>query len=247
MKNKDGLFSNFIKLFLAQSDSNKENARAHSEETQVIFEDELLDSTSNLNGSVEFHINNRSMTQSKRSSASVTPTLIQKQDSVNSHYDSDLNLILKSRNNTVNAPNNNIIDKENIESGTIKMSVLIDYIKKCGIINSVLFIVFFIMSTVSLAASSLWLSAWSNRAEKDQLEFGAQSQESKYFYLCIYVVLGLAQCILLNVSNIFLVLMYIRAAKLFHIKLLSSILRSTLHFSNHRPQVELLIVSFFFN
>jgi hypothetical protein len=56
LKNKDGLFSNFIKLFLAQSDSNKENARAHREETQVIFEDELLDSTSNLNGSVEFHL-----------------------------------------------------------------------------------------------------------------------------------------------------------------------------------------------
>ena len=186
------------------------------------------------------------MTQSKRSSASVTPTILQKQDSASSHYDSELNLILKTRNNNINSPNNKIIDKENIESGTIKMSVLIDYIKKCGIINSVLFIVFFIMSTLSLAASSLWLSEWSNKAESDKEKYGAQSQNSKYFYLSVYVILGLAQCILLNVSNIFLVLMYVRAAKLFHIKLLSSILRSTLHFFESTPTGRIINRKFIF-
>ena len=162
--------------------------------------------------------------------------LLQKQDSLNSHFDSELNLITKSRNgHHASKDSNHIIDKENVESGTIKMSVLIDYIKKCGIINSALFLLFFIMSTVSLAASSLWLSAWSNEAERAKTEYGAQSQSSKYFYLSVYVALGLAQCILLNVSNIFLVLMYIRAAKLFHIKLLSTILRSTLHFFESTP------------
>ena len=185
------------------------------------------------------------MTQSKRSSASVTP-ILQKQDSASSHYDSELNLILKTRNNNINSPNNKIIDKENIESGTIKMSVLIDYIKKCGIINSVLFIVFFIMSTLSLAASSLWLSEWSNKAESDKEKYGAQSQNSKYFYLSVYVILGLAQCILLNISNIFLVLMYVRAAKLFHIKLLASILRSTLHFFESTPTGRIINRKYFF-
>ena len=165
----------------------------------------------------------------------MTPTL-QKQDSLKNHFDSDLNLLMKSpsrhsNSNTAHYTScQQIIDKENIESGTIKMSVLIDLLKKCGIINSVLFIFFFILSTFSLAASSLWLSAWSNEASKE-----SQSQQSKYFYLLIYVILGLAQCILLNVSNIFLVLMYIRAAKLFHIKLLASILRSTLHFFESTP------------
>lgn len=128
------------------------------------------------------------------------------------------------------------------------MSVLIDYAKKCGLVNSIFFIVFLIFSTGTLAASSLWLSAWSNEDADEQ-------SKSKYFRLTIYVVLGLSQCklvnfkyltrrfnqvlfflgVLLNFANIFLVFMYIRAAKLFHRKLLSSILRSTLHFFESTP------------
>ena len=41
--------------------------------------------------------------------------------------------------------------------------------------------------------------------------------------------------IFLNVSNLFIVFMYIRAAKLFHKNLLASILRSTLHFFESTP------------
>jgi ATP-binding cassette subfamily C (CFTR/MRP) protein 1 len=98
---------------------------------------------------------------------------------------------------------------------------------------TILFYVLFLLSNVALAASSFWLSAWSNdiidTVDPDR------AQKWKYFRLTIYVLLGLAQCVLLNISNIFLVLMYIRAARIYHRKLLSSILKSTLQFFESTP------------
>nr|QBP17584.1 ABCC1-X8-like protein [Brachionus rotundiformis]QNH67883.1 ATP-binding cassette transporter subfamily C member 1 X8 [Brachionus rotundiformis] len=139
----------------------------------------------------------------------------------------DLNQKIKS----INSGDELIIDKDVVEGGTIKLSVLVDYIKKSGILNSSLFFVFFNFSNVALAASSFWLSAWSNDSTRD-IEM---AKEKKIFRLTIYILLGLLQCVLLNISNIFLVLMYIRAARLYHTKLLSTILRSTLHFFESTP------------
>ncbi|RNA37460.1 multidrug resistance-associated 1 isoform X3, partial [Brachionus plicatilis] len=139
----------------------------------------------------------------------------------------DLSQKIKS----INSGDGLIIDKDVIEGGTIKFSVLVDYIKKSGILNSSLFFVFFNFSNVALAASSFWLSAWSNDSTKDV----EMAKEKKIFRLTIYILLGLLQCVLLNISNIFLVLMYIRAARLYHTKLLSTILRSTLHFFESTP------------
>ena len=51
----------------------------------------------------------------------------------------------------------------------------------------------------------------------------------------MYLGLGLLQCVLLTTANILLVLMFIRGARFLHKKLLSSILRSTLHFFESTP------------
>lgn len=102
--------------------------------------------------------------------------------------------------------------------------------KKSGIANGVIFIILFLMSNVALSASSFWLSTWSNDSENPE-----KAKELKTYRLTVYLILGCIQCILLNISNIFLVLMYLRAARLYHKKLLFSILRSTLHFFESTP------------
>lgn len=102
--------------------------------------------------------------------------------------------------------------------------------KKSGIANGVIFIILFLMSNVALSASSFWLSAWSNDSENPE-----EAKKLKIYRLTVYLILGCIQCILLNISNIFLVLMYLRAARLYHKKLLFSILRSTLHFFESTP------------
>ena len=79
------------------------------------------------------------------------------------------------------------------------MSVLIDYAKKCGLVNSIFFLVFLLFSTGTLAASSLWLSAWSNEDAEVQ-------SKTKIFRLTIYVVLGLSQCkfLLFEIQRVFI-------------------------------------------
>lgn len=115
----------------------------------------------------------------------------------------------------------------------IKLAVLLDYIKKSGLMNTIIFLILYLLSNIALAASSFWLSAWSN----DTIDETDPNKANKlrYFRLTIYVLLGLCQCILLNLSNICLVIMYMRAAKVYHRKLLVSILRSTLHFFESTP------------
>jgi ABC-type multidrug transport system fused ATPase/permease subunit len=216
IKNKEGAFCEFISLFL----NNNENNREHISKTMMNGVSKESE-TDKLNQS-------RKSIYSSKSPVGKSSTMI-RQDSQNSHFDSDIHLFKTGGKKKGDHEKNNIIEKENIESGRIKLSVLLDYIKKCGIVNSAFFLLFFILSNITFAASSLWLSAWSNEATSEQ------SQSSKYFRLTIYVSLGLAQCVTLNISNVILVLMYIRAAKLFHKKLLTSILRSTLHFFESTP------------
>lgn len=105
--------------------------------------------------------------------------------------------------------------------------------KKSGIPYTVIFYILFLLSNVALSASSFWLSAWSN--DSVDAKDPGKADRLKYYRLTIYLILGLIQCVLLNISNIILVLMYLRAARLYHNKLLYSILRSTLHFFESTP------------
>lgn len=161
--------------------------------------------------------------------------LLPRQDSLGSHYGSDFfhNVRLNHNTGTTTRGDGGIIDKENIQSGTIKLAVLVDYMKKSGIPYTIVFYVLFLLSNVALSASSFWLSAWSN--DTVDTSDPDKADRLKYFRLTIYLILGLVQCVLLNISNVFLVLMYLRAARLYHNKLLRSILRSTLHFFESTP------------
>jgi ATP-binding cassette subfamily C (CFTR/MRP) protein 1 len=60
-------------------------------------------------------------------------------------------------------------------------------------------------------------------------------QDRKIFRLNIYILFGFGHCALINIANILLVCMCIRAARVYHRKLLGSILRSTLHFFESTP------------
>ena len=127
---------------------------------------------------------------------------------------------------------------------------MVDYIKKCGISVTIIFFIFLTLSIVGLAASSFWLSVWSN----DSLDF-KKSQELKEYRLSVYLALGVLQCkilkinefpiqfynkfyckgILLTIANYFQVIMFIKGATYLHNKLLNSILRSTMHFFESTP------------
>jgi ABC-type multidrug transport system fused ATPase/permease subunit len=84
-------------------------------------------------------------------------------------------------------------------------------------------------------ASSFWLSAWSNDVNDKSLVNATQAENQKYYRVTVYNILGFGQCLLLNIANCMLVVMAVRAARVYHIKLLQSILRSTLSFFECTP------------
>ena len=66
---------------------------------------------------------------------------------------------------------------------------MVDFVKKCSIPMTIAFFVFFVANLAALAASSFWLSSWSNDAD-----LPVNTQNSKYIRLSIYLVLGLSHC-----------------------------------------------------
>lgn len=200
LKNKNGSFARFIKLYLENNEANKENIKNQQEEEM-----------------------------NKLNSMKRKIPMMQKCDSLGSgsidiedNEEHELKELIVCE--------KNIIDKEKFYQGTIKLSILIDYIKKCSVSLTVVFSIFFTSSIIGLAASSFWLSEWSN----DSVD-PIKAEENKYFRLSVYLGLGFLQCGLLMIANILLVIMFIKGARFLHKKLLSSILRSTLHFFESTP------------
>lgn len=159
LKGKNGSFAKFIRNYLENNEANKENIKNDQEED---FKNSIKRKIPLLNNRVD-----------SLGSGSIN---IDTEDDESHELQT---LIVGEK----------LMTKENFASGTIKLSVLIDYIKKCGIALSTVFSIFFTSSIVALAASSFWLSEWSNDAEDP-----VKADDNKYFRLSIYLGLGLLQC-----------------------------------------------------
>jgi ABC-type multidrug transport system fused ATPase/permease subunit len=238
LKNKNGPFAEFIKLFLLNNEQNKETiktmnsinqkesaaaAAAAAESAQLkrrrlssLKKNESLSnrSRSSLNNSIS-----NSQQQQQQQPDEISEEEEEDEDDDEIHFEKK-GLIVGEK----------IIDKEKISSGTIKLSIIFDYIKKCSIPMTITFLFFFTLSLAALAASNFWLSEWSN----DSIN-SIKAEQNKYYRLTVYLVLGLLQCLLLTLANVFQVLMFLKGARYLHDKLLNSILKSNLHFFESTP------------
>ena len=132
-----------------------------------------------------------------------------------------------------------IIEKEKIETGSVKISTAIEYIKACRLWLSVLFFLMYVLSNLADMGSSFWLSDWSNDALKNSSISKDNRSESvvysKFFRLAVYSSLGLSKSLILFVANLTFVFMFIKATKQLHNKLLYCVLRSDLKFFESTP------------
>lgn len=83
-----------------------------------------------------------------------------------------------------------IVQKEKIESGSVKWSVIWAYIKACRWYVSIVFVLLYIMSSVSDMGSNYWLSSWSDQVTADR----ETANRRKFYYLTIYASLGVSKC-----------------------------------------------------
>lgn len=91
-----------------------------------------------------------------------------------------------------------LIEKEKVQSGNVKISVILEYLKACRLWLSAIFIVMYILSTSSDMASSFWLSSWSNKVDQQKSDIANKTmpndENSKFFQLGIYATLGFSKC-----------------------------------------------------
>ncbi len=143
----------------------------------------------------------------------------------------ELKKTISVRRSSSKKPNEKIIEKEKVESGSVKLSVIFEYLKACRIWLSLIFLILFITSELSDLFSDFWLKDWSDETEKN----AQLALKNKYFRLLIYALLGFMYCFIGFLKNLCFVGMFIKATKLLHDKLLISVLKSTLRFFESTP------------
>nr|QUF59452.1 ATP-binding cassette transporter Abcc1-7 [Brachionus angularis] len=123
-----------------------------------------------------------------------------------------------------------LIEKEKIQSGNVKFSVVLEYFKACRLSLSFLFFFLFLLSYASDMSSNYWLTEWSNEANLEP-----SARKSKFFRLGIYSLLGFSKSFISFLANVCFVGMFIKATKSLHERLLDSVLKGNLRFFETTP------------
>lgn len=82
--------------------------------------------------------------------------------------------------------------KEKIETGKVKLSVLMEYFKACGKTMLIFFILTYSLSNIASVGSNLYLSKWSDNA----------ASFDKFTHFLIFTSIGVSQCKFLFISNV---------------------------------------------
>ena len=79
-----------------------------------------------------------------------------------------------------------LVQKENVKSGNVSVKLLIEYLKSCNIILTIVFMLFYFLNAASSMGASFWLSDWSNNYDV--------KMSAKLMRFGIYVAIGFGQC-----------------------------------------------------
>jgi len=80
-----------------------------------------------------------------------------------------------------------IVVSEKVESGKVKPSVILEYLRACGLWLTLIFLLVRVFSYVSSVLANFWLSDWSNEAAASTDTDSAV--EAKFNRLIIYALL----------------------------------------------------------
>eukprot|EP00794_Sanderia_malayensis_P010896 gene10896-12055_t len=120
-----------------------------------------------------------------------------------------------------------MIKDESSETGRVKLSIFLSYMKSMGICISLLIILFGIATKFFLVGARIWLAGWSSQK--------SVSSSERDRYLMIYGVLGLCHCISTYLSSIFLIIGAFIASSSLHDNLLTNVLHLPMTFFEVTP------------
>uniref|UniRef100_A0A452UGF2 Multidrug resistance-associated protein 1 n=1 Tax=Ursus maritimus TaxID=29073 RepID=A0A452UGF2_URSMA len=127
-----------------------------------------------------------------------------------------------------------LIQEEEAEMGTVKLSVLWDYAKAMGFYTTVAICVLYPGQTAAAIGANVWLSAWTNEAMADS------RQNSTSMRLGVYAALGILQGLLVMLAAITLTVGSVHAARTLHRALLHNNMRLPQSFFDTTPSGRIL-------
>ncbi|XP_076867754.1 ATP-binding cassette sub-family C member 2 isoform X1 [Brachyhypopomus gauderio] len=127
-----------------------------------------------------------------------------------------------------------LIEKEAMETGKVKFSVYLQYLRAMGWVYATMFVVVYFIQNVAFIGQNLWLSDWTNDAVKypNGSTYPAHIRDMR---IGVFGALGVAQGFLVFLGTVLLAEGAIRASRSFHTRLLSNILRVPMLFFDTTP------------
>ncbi|KAM4844750.1 ATP-binding cassette sub-family C member 3 [Thomomys bottae] len=127
-----------------------------------------------------------------------------------------------------------LIQEEKAETGTVKMSVFLDYAKAVGLWTTVAICLLYAGQSAASIGANIWLSNWANEAAMDEKQNNTSKQ------LGVYAALGMLQGFLVLLSAFTMVVGSIQAARLLHEALLHNKMHSPQSFYDTTPSGRIL-------
>ncbi|XP_061083740.1 ATP-binding cassette sub-family C member 2-like [Conger conger] len=127
----------------------------------------------------------------------------------------------------------NLIEKEAMETGKVKFSMYVQYLKAMGWGYCTLVFVVYLLQNIAFIGQNLWLSDWTNDSAKYQNEtYPASVRDMR---VGVFGALGVAQGILVFLATLFMADGAIAASRIMHTRLLSNVLRAPMLFFDTTP------------
>ncbi|KAB5518421.1 hypothetical protein PHYPO_G00165670 [Pangasianodon hypophthalmus] len=127
-----------------------------------------------------------------------------------------------------------LIEKETMETGKVKFSMYLQYLRSVGWGFTTMFIIVYFIQNVAFIGQNLWLSEWTNDAMKypNGSSYPAHIRDMR---IGVFGALGVAQGFLVFLGTLLLADGTIRASRILHTRLLSNILRAPMLFFDTTP------------
>ncbi|XP_015279485.1 PREDICTED: canalicular multispecific organic anion transporter 1 [Gekko japonicus] len=127
-----------------------------------------------------------------------------------------------------------LIENEAVETGKVKFTVYLQYLRAVGSGFSIWVFIAYLGQYVATVGSSLWLSAWTNDAQKlNQNDTYPATQRD--MRVGVYGALGVVQALFLLAGSFLASNGAVRASRFLHLQLLSNILRAPMSFFDTTP------------
>ncbi|CAF3803663.1 unnamed protein product [Adineta steineri] len=126
-----------------------------------------------------------------------------------------------------------LIQKEAVETGSVKLNVFLIYIRACTISMIIIVCVLFSLTTLASLSTNIWLSRWTDQSKKEANH--TSPSMSKIHGITIYSLLGLSQGFIAFFMQLFIYFAAYAASKTLHSSILLGVLRAPMAFFDTTP------------